>query len=33
MFESTILDVAVGLVFTFLAISLASSAVVEAIRA
>jgi hypothetical protein len=31
MFESTILDVAVGLVFTFLGISLASSAVVEAI--
>src|SRR5208282_4338542 len=31
MFNSTILDVAIGLVFTFLAISLAVSAIVEAI--
>jgi hypothetical protein len=31
MFNSTVLDVAIGLVFTFLAISLAVSAIVEAI--
>jgi hypothetical protein len=31
MFSSTILDVAVGLIFVFLAVSLASSAIVEAI--
>jgi hypothetical protein len=31
MFNSTVLDVAIGLIFTFLAVSLAVSAVVEAI--
>jgi hypothetical protein len=31
MFNSTVLDVAVGLIFTFLAISLAVSAIVESI--
>jgi hypothetical protein len=31
MFNSTVLDVAIGLVFTFLAISLAVSAIVEAV--
>ena len=30
MFNSTVLDVAIGLIFTFLAISLAVSAIVEA---
>lgn len=31
MFNSTVLDVAIGLIFTFLAISLAVSALVEAV--
>ena len=31
MFNSTVLDVAIGLIFTFLAVSLAVSAIVEAV--